>query len=129
MTPTYNILFIPDVPPIQPASQFERIQQQLKLMQEQQAELRFLKKVAALTKVVFDFLQIKNPAQLCSLDVKFGAREKQSLSLVSFFIYQTMHFNNIWLLETSQFLRYSTGSPNMRNQKQSTLFCVVLSHS
>ncbi|XP_046644409.1 uncharacterized protein LOC124329385 isoform X2 [Daphnia pulicaria] len=88
-------------------SQFQIIQQQLKIIQDQQSALTEIsQKVVALTKAVqqsngnipvleedrarhativekeFDFLPIKDPVQLCSFDVMVGAREKQSISLI-----------------------------------------------
>ncbi len=39
---------------------------------------------ATIVEKEFDFLPIKDPVQLCSFDVMVGAREKQSISLVSF---------------------------------------------
>lgn len=81
----------------------------MKIIQEQQAALSEIsQKVATPTKVVqqskgsipvledersnhatvvqsdFDCLPIGSPIELCSLEVKLGAREEQSLSLVSY---------------------------------------------
>lgn len=109
LTQSYNFFRIQISPPNSSNGQFEIIQQQLKIIQEQQAALSEIsQKVATLTKVVqqskgsipvledershhatvvqsdFDCLPIGSPIELCSLEVKLGAREEQSLSLVSY---------------------------------------------